>query len=128
MTKERLEEIIDSVLAWGNDHNEEFRECLLNAMGLTNNEIKELDLTDYVKEDTENDNLPTEITLDRIDIEDNGFNVYDDDELEEQLSEYLSDEYGCCHEGFNYDVVWDSFLPDQPRKIKITNIDWDTTE
>ena len=53
MTKERLEEIIDNVLAWGADHEEEFRECLLYAMDLTDEEIKELQLEDYVREEDE---------------------------------------------------------------------------
>lgn len=128
MTKDRYNEILENILGWGSEHEEEFRECLLNAMKLTDDEIKELRLTDYVKGDTEIDNLPTTITLDRNDIEDNGFNVYNDDELDEALGEYLSDEYGYCHEGFNYNVVWDKFLPDQPKEIKITNIKWDTTE
>ncbi len=50
MTKERLEEIINNVLAWGNDHDEEFRECLINAMDLTEEEIKELQLDEYISE------------------------------------------------------------------------------
>ena len=72
--------------------------------------------------------LPKQITLSLYDIQDNMFNVYDDNELEEQLSEYLSNEYGFCHNGFNYDVEWNQMFPDQPRKIKITKIKWDTTE
>lgn len=53
MTKERLEKIINNVLAWGNDHDEEFRECLINAMDLTKEEIKELQLEDYISEEEE---------------------------------------------------------------------------
>lgn len=53
MTNERLREIIDNVLAWGCDHEEEFRECLLYAMHLTDEEIKELQLEDYVCEEDE---------------------------------------------------------------------------
>ena len=53
MTNERLKEIIDNVLAWGCDHEEEFRECLLYAMDLTDEEIKELQLENYVREDDE---------------------------------------------------------------------------
>ena len=72
--------------------------------------------------------LPSRTTISLEEIQDNGFNVYDDEELEEQLSEYLSDFYGYCHNSFNYEVIWNSQFPDQPTKIKITNIDWDTTE
>lgn len=53
MTNKRLREIIDNVLAWGYDHEEEFRECLLYAMDLTDEEIKELQLENYVREEEE---------------------------------------------------------------------------
>lgn len=55
MKKERLLEIIDNVLTWGNDHEEEFRECLLNAMDLTDDEVKELQLEDYVNDSDDED-------------------------------------------------------------------------
>lgn len=55
MTKERLEEIINNILDWGAEHEEEFRECLLYAMGLTEEEIKELRLEDYICEDDDED-------------------------------------------------------------------------
>lgn len=55
ISKERLLEILDNILAWGNDHEEEFRECLLNAMDLTDDEIKELQLEDYVDDSGEDD-------------------------------------------------------------------------
>ena len=51
MTKERLEEIINNVLDWGAEHEEEFRECLIDAMDLTEDEIKELRLENYISED-----------------------------------------------------------------------------
>lgn len=57
MTNERLIEMIDSVLAWGSDHNEEFRANLLYALGITDEEYKELfdeDLNEYLGE-SEND-------------------------------------------------------------------------
>lgn len=55
MTKERLEEIINNVLDWGAEHEEEFRECLINAMDLTEEEIKEFRLEDYISEDEDED-------------------------------------------------------------------------
>jgi len=60
MTKERLKEMIDSVLAWGADHDEEFRECLVNALDITDEEYKELfdeDLDTYLgsEEDDEDE-------------------------------------------------------------------------
>ena len=59
MTKERLIEMIDSVLAWGADHDEEFRGCLVDALDITEEEYKELfdeDLDTYLGgEDDEED-------------------------------------------------------------------------
>lgn len=55
MTKERLEKIINNVLDWGAEHEEEFRECLINAMDLTKEEIKELRLEDYICEKDDED-------------------------------------------------------------------------
>ena len=55
MTKERLEEVLNNVIAWGGDHDEEFRGCLLYAMDLTDEEIKELELEDYVTEEDDED-------------------------------------------------------------------------
>lgn len=55
MTKERLEEILNNVLDWGAEHEEEFRECLIDAMDLTEEEIKELRLEDYITEEDDED-------------------------------------------------------------------------
>lgn len=66
MTKERLEEMIDSVLSWGADHNEEFRECLVNALGITEEEYKELfdaDLDEYLGEEEEEEKPTMTLTV-----------------------------------------------------------------
>ena len=55
MTKERLEKIINNVLDWGAEHEEEFRECLIDAMDLTEEEIKEFRLEDYISEENEDE-------------------------------------------------------------------------
>ena len=58
MTKERLIEMIDGVLAWGADHDEEFRGCLADALDITEEEYKELfdeDLNAYLGEEDEDD-------------------------------------------------------------------------
>jgi hypothetical protein len=58
MTKERLIEMIDGVLAWGADHDEEFRGCLVDALDITEEEYKELfdeDLNAYLGEEDEGD-------------------------------------------------------------------------
>ena len=53
MTKERLIEMIDNVLAWGSDHDEEFRGNLVNALDITEEEYRELfdeNLNEYLGE------------------------------------------------------------------------------
>ena len=55
MKKERLKEIINNVLDWGAEHEEEFRECLIDAMDLTEEEIKEFRLEDYISEKDEDE-------------------------------------------------------------------------
>jgi hypothetical protein len=45
----------------------------------------------------------------------------EDDELEEVLSDYLSDTYGYCHNGFHFDE-------DEEGIILISDIDWDIDE
>ena len=56
MTKERLIEMIDNVLAWGADHDEEFRGDLVDALDITEEEYRELfdeDLNEYLGESEE---------------------------------------------------------------------------
>jgi len=55
MTNKRLLTILDNLLAWGMDHDEEFRECMLAAMDLTDDEIKELDLENFVCDSDDDD-------------------------------------------------------------------------
>lgn len=58
MTKERLIEMIDNVLAWGSDHDEEFRGDLVDALDITEDEYQELfgeDLNDYLDESEDDD-------------------------------------------------------------------------
>ena len=43
----------------------------------------------------------------------------DTDYVEEEINDYLSDEYGWCVNSYNWEVDGD--------KIKITDIDWDLT-
>lgn len=54
MEEKRYIEIIDNVLAWGADHNQEFRECLIEALDITEEEYKEMfdeDLKNYIEGD-----------------------------------------------------------------------------
>ena len=52
VSRERLIEMIDDVLAWGADHNDDFRECLVDALGISNEEYEILfdaDLDEYLE-------------------------------------------------------------------------------
>ena len=131
MTKKRLEQILDNVLAWGAEHEEEFRECLIDAMDLTDEEIKELELEEYVgeEEDEEEDlDLPDSLILNEDIIDDFDYDdgEVDDDSLQECIDNYLSDEYGYCINDYNYKCHYNE--KGKLIGIVIYNIDWDTTE
>lgn len=53
ITLDRAIYIIENVLNWGWEHDDEFRECLVNAMELTPDEIAELDLEEYTQKDAQ---------------------------------------------------------------------------
>lgn len=55
MTKERLEEVLENLLWWGSEHDEDFRSDMLYAMHLTDEEIEELDLQNFVEDSDEED-------------------------------------------------------------------------
>ena len=74
-----------------------------------------------LKEDKDQDKLglPREVT---ITLDALGLDSYEDDEeLEEAISDWLSDEYGYCHYGFDWEHG------DDVDTIEIYNIDWDTS-
>lgn len=64
-------------------------------------------------------NLPKEVFIDydKLDID---WEEPDEYELLDAISDYLSDEYGFCHDGFEY--------KDTGSCIHITDIEWDTTD
>ena len=64
--------------------------------------------------------LASQLQLDTDDIAD------DEEELEEVISDYLSDEYGFCHNGFNFEVVRNE--NGEPSEFVVTNIDWDLSD
>jgi len=66
--------------------------------------------------------LPKEVTMDMATMNDLDINPSETggDELDEIIGDWLSDEYGYCHFGFEYDVENDH--------INIYNIEWDTSE
>ena len=63
--------------------------------------------------------LPKKIKL-AINDADRNWNNLNEFEREELLSDWLSDTYGFCHNGFAY--------YEKDGIIHITDIDWDTTE
>ena len=64
-------------------------------------------------------NLPEELFVDYDDL-DSDWEELDEDEKLDLIGDYLSDEYGFCHDGFYYE--------DTGSNIHISNIKWDTTE
>lgn len=92
MTRERLLEVLDGVLSWGNDHDKEFRECLIYAMGLTCDELKELGLVNYVNDDYD-------------DEEDEEYTIFDTRQEAEEYLDNLAAEDGC----WNYEIVEDNY-------------------
>ena len=50
-----------------------------------------------VDNESELDDLPTEVDI-TIDAE-------DDEDAEDKICDYLSDEYGYCHNGFDYEEI-----------------------
>ena len=72
-------------------------------------------------ESKEEYNLPKEIIIDAHTMDDLGINPQETDgnEISEILSDYISDVYGFCHYGFNFDVEGDH--------INVYNIEWDTS-
>ena len=70
--------------------------------------------TDFDWEDEDKLDLPIEDEIGRPS------NLETDDDFEEYISNYLSDEYGFCVNSFKFDF--------DTKKIYIYDIDWDTTE
>lgn len=65
-------------------------------------------------------NLPTELSVNCYDINDCWDNLDEDEKLDE-ISDYLSNEYEYCHDGFVYEE-------DENCNVHISNIKWDTTD
>ena len=60
--------------------------------------------------------LPTEIVVLSVDI-DAYWEQLDEYEQEDAISDFLSDKFGFCHNGFSYEEIGE--------QIRITNIQWD---
>lgn len=127
MTKERLEEVLQNIIDWGMEHDDEFMECLVDAMDLSNGEVKELELEEYV-DDEDKPDLPDKVTLKEDVIEDFDYDDddVDDDSLQECIDEYLSDEYGYGINDYDYKCYYNK--KDELIRIELYNIDWDLSE
>ena len=66
--------------------------------------------------------LPTEVSINLDVLVDEPEEVDDSWYFDEVISDYLSDEYGFCHYGFDYTVDKDAGL------VHVTDIKWDTSE
>ena len=64
--------------------------------------------------------LPTSLLVDCYDIDDD-WDEFDEDEKGDAVSDYLSNEYEYCHDGFDYEEL-------ENGDVHITDIKWDTTE
>lgn len=65
----------------------------------------------------ENTDLPNTVTINLSELK-----YEEGDDLGDAISDYLSDTYGFCHKGFEYEV------DDSSKTITVVNIDWDTEE
>jgi hypothetical protein len=72
--------------------------------------------------------LPTSVDYKVADLDIDDNNEFDnDDDLEQTLSDKLSDDYGFCHFGFKYDREYNPETK-KPEGVKVTDIKWDTSE
>lgn len=112
MTKERLEELLNECIGYiceVVDDEEEARN-VFNNLGFTKEEQEYFDIPQEVE-------LPTRITVNINDIE------YDPEYgIAGAISDYLSDTYGYCHYGFDFET--DTTMGD----ITVFNIEWDTSD
>ena len=69
-------------------------------------------------------NLPERVTISASALALDTDDIYEDkEELSDIISDYLSDSYGFCHYGFDFDVIYNEL--NEPSDIVITNIKWD---
>ena len=119
MEKERLKKLLDNILGWAADHDDEFMGCIVEASGMTLEEARELDVASYHPDrEYEDLGLPTEV---RMEIDSCLADSIEDEEyLIEEINNYLSDTYGWCVWNYDYEIVGDEIL--------ISNIEWDLEE
>lgn len=96
-------------------------EKLKRDSGLGQNPLakKYFELKKSLKEEVEEPELPTTLTVDVSMFVDGDIDL-ESTYLDDAISDWLSDEYGFCHFGFDYEVEGD--------KIRVYNIAWDTSD
>ena len=57
MEKTRLEEVLNNILGWAAEHNDEFMNCIVKASEMTLEEAKEFDVEKYHEDFDENGTL-----------------------------------------------------------------------
>ena len=72
------------------------------------------------EEDDDEPDLPIELTVGCEEIY-SYWDELDEDDKGDMISDYLSNEYNYCHEGFDYEEL-------ENGDVHITNIKWDTEE
>ncbi len=124
---------LNNILDWGAEHSSEFRDCLVDAMNISDDDFeKTFDMTkdDYI--DDESDDSDDDIDLPRrVELKDVA--IADCEFIDDVISERLSDEYGYCVESFRYSLNTKSKskrggVTTSIYDISVTDIDWDTSE
>lgn len=117
MTKERLEQILNNILDWGVEHDNEFMEALVSASDMTLEEAKELEVEEYHEDYEDRCNLPDEITLS---IEDDlGLTDIDDENaVNEEIASYIDEHYPVSADDWEWEVG------DDCSEIVVYNIKW----
>ena len=75
---------------------------------------------EFMHKDGDKPDLPTELIVDCYEIDDD-WDEFDEDEKGDAVSEYLSNEYEYCHDGFDYKEL-------ENGNVYIVDIRWDTEE
>ena len=117
MEKERLEQILNDIMAWGMDHDDEFMEALVYASGMTLEEAKELGVEDYHEDHEDHCELPDSLTLS---IEDDlGLSDIDDENaVNEEIANYIDEHYPVSADGWEWEVG------DDCSEIVVYDIQW----
>ena len=119
--EDTLQKIMD------NDLEDEFADLFYEVFG---DEIPDLtEVNDWLRFEDEwifeqlgivDVDLPDEVTIsasEDLNMDEN--EEYEEEEISDMISDYLTDTYDYCHNGFEWEKDGD--------KIMVSNIDWDTT-